>query len=268
MDLEIPQHFDSLATPADGYTFAGWYENDSFVSGMSDIQIRLHRDVILTAKFEAENDPINYAYKETCTALATDTLASNGWVSRNAQSLLTVENDNDHGNYVYFNPGSNTRNVKVTFPETARLTEKYVIEMDFALVNGTGSASEFTIFTSGSTIPDNASVSGDYLLKLVSTASSKTMPWTINGDTDNTVTLKQETRNPVWAHLKMTVDPETGNAELVIVQDGEEKYNNTIKTAVTNGDYAAAGLNFKAVKSYSKCQFDNIRIYTLSQIIQ
>ncbi|MGM9937746.1 MAG: hypothetical protein ACI38A_10400, partial [Candidatus Ornithomonoglobus sp.] len=256
------------AIPAEDYAFVGWYENDTFVSGRSEEQIRLHRDVTLTAKFEQNLDPITYAYKESFTSLTTDTLAANGWVSKNAQSLLTVENDEEHGNYVYFNPGTNTRNAKVTFPEAAKLTEKYILEMDFALVNGTGSASEFTIFTSGTTVPDNASVSGDYLLKLTSTASSKTMPWTINGDETDTVTLEQETRTPVWAHLKLTVDPETGNAELIITQNGEEKYSGTVKTAVTNGDYATAGLNFKAVKSYSRCQFDNIKIYTASQLTQ
>ncbi len=169
---------------------------------------------------------------------------------------------------MYFDPGTSTRNAKVIFPETARLTESYVFEMDFALVNGSGSASEFTIFTDSTEVPDNSSVSGDYILKFVSTSSSKTMPWIINDDIENTVTLEQETRTPVWAHMKLTVDPQSGAAELVITQNGEEKYNGQIIMNVTDGDYSAAGMNFKAVKSYSRCQFDNIRIYSAAQEIQ
>lgn len=251
------------AAAADGYMFIGWFdENGEVVSSNAQTQIRLHRDITLTALFEEEH---NDAYRETFTALSTSTLAANGWTSRNAQSQLTVENDPNtwaDGNYVHFDSANRTRNAKLTLPETARLTGKYVIEMDFALVNGTGSGSEFTIFTSGTEVPDNSSVDGDYLLKLTSTASSRTMPWIINDDESDTVTLEQETRTPVWAHLKMTVDPETGTAELVITQNGEEKYNGTITTGVTNDDYAAAGINFNGVQTYSKCQFDNIRVYS------
>lgn len=260
------------AVPADGYTFAGWFdENGSLVSGSPLARIRLHRDVELTAVFEPDDDPIEYAYKETFTSLSTQTLAENGWISQNAQSKLTIKNDPDtwqDGSYVYFDPGTSTRNAKVIFPETARLTESYVFEMDFALVNGSGSASEFTIFTDSTEVPDNSSVSGDYILKFVSTSSSKTMPWIINDDIENTVTLEQETRTPIWAHMKLTVDPQSGAAELVITQNGEEKYNGQIIMNVTDGDYSAAGMNFKAVKSYSRCQFDNIRIYSAAQEIQ
>ena len=263
--------FNISAIAADGYVFVGWFdENDELVSGNSGAQIRLNRDVTLTAKFEEDTDPIEYAYKETFSSLSTETLLENGWISPNAQSKLVVKSDIEtwqDGNYVYFDPGSSTRNAKVIFPETAKLTEKYVLEMDFALVNGSGAESEFTIFTSGSDVPNNSSVSGDYILKLVSTSSSKTMPWTINGDLENTVTLEQETRTPVWAHMKLTVDPNTGEAELVVTQNGEETYNGSIQMNVTNGDYSVAGLNFKAVKSYSRCQFDNIKIYKASQDI-
>ena len=68
--------------------------------------------------------------------------------------------------------------------------------------------------------------------------------------------------------MKLTVDPQSGAAELVITQNGEEKYNGQIIMNVTDGDYSAAGMNFKAVKSYSRCQFDNIRIYSAAQEIQ
>lgn len=262
---EMNSVFNISAVPTDGYMFVGWFdENGKFVSSNSDAQIRL------TAKYELDNDPIDYVYKETFTALSTETLEENGWVSPNAQSKLIVKNDLQtwkDGNYIYFDPGSSTRNAKMILPETAKLTERYVFEMDFALVNGSGSASEFTIFTDGSEVPNNSSVSGDYILKLVSTSSSKTMPWTINGDAGNTVILEQETRTPVWAHIKLTVDPQTGEAELKITQDGEERYNGNIQMNVTNGDYSIAGINFKAVKSYSRCQFDNIKIYTASQEI-
>lgn len=168
------------------------------------------------ARFEEEIfDPIIYAYKENCSLLSTDTLKENGWVSANAQSSITVENDEEHGNYVFFNPAASTRNMKLT-----------------------------------------------------STASSKTMPWIINGDAENTVTLEQIMRTPVWAHLKLTVDPETGTAELIITQNGEGKYNGAVDMSAAEGNYAAAGLNFNAVKTYSKCQFDNVKVYLASQVEQ
>lgn len=269
------------AIPADGYTFTGWYENDKLVSGTEQAQIRLHRDVTLTAKFEEESDPITYAYKEAFTSLTTDALADSGWVSASAQSTLTVKQDNPdtdkRGNYIYFNPNtSKARSAKGTFDVSEQLDEKYVIDMDFGISNGSASSganSEFTILTSGTTVTDNSSVTGDYLLKLTATAKSggsntKSMTWKVNDDDNNTITLVQSGNNPVWAHLTMTVDPETENAEITVTQNSEEKYKQTVKTAVTNSNYTAAGLNFNAGRQYSKCQFDNIKIYTASQITQ
>lgn len=258
------------AVPADGYVFVGWYDNhDTLVSGTEKVMLRLHKDVTLTAKFEADNDPINYAYKQTFTALTNDTLSANGFVSPSAQSALSINNDDNYGNYLYFNPGGNTRNVKFTLPESAHLTEKYSIEMDFGVSSGNSAMSEFTILTADTGVPNNTSVTGAYLLKLTSTAksasNSKTMIWTVNDNAEDTITFTQNGTNPTWAHLKMTVDPLTKTAEVIITEKDNELYAKTINIS---GDTAVYGFNFKAGKSYAKGQFDNIKIYAASQIAQ
>ena len=262
------------AIPNDGYIFVGWFdENNEFVSGNNQAQIRLHRDVRLTAVFEADDDPIEYAYRETFTALSTSTLAANGWVSDSAQSYLTVRNDNAEGtdeNYLYFNPNRGSRNMSGAFTLAERVDERYIIEMDFGISNGSGgdtAESEFTLMTSGTISATNRMVSGEYLLKLNATekssgSSENSMTWSINDGVESTVTLEQSGNNPVWAHLKLTVDPETGTAQLVITQNGEEKYNGIITMGVKNGDYSVTGLHFYAGRQYSKCQFDNIRVYS------
>lgn len=266
------------AIPNDGYIFVGWFdENNEFVSGNDQAQIRLHRDVTLTAVFEADDDPIEYVYRETFTALSTSTLAENDWVSDSAQSYLTVRNDNDEGtdgNYLYFNPNRGSRNMSGAFTLAERIDERYIIEMDFGISNGSGgdtAESEFTLMTSGTISATNRMVSGEYLLKLNATekssgSSENSMTWSINDGVESTVTLEQSGNNPVWAHLKLTVDPETGTAQLVITQNGEEKYNGIITMGVKNGDYSVTGLHFYAGRQYSKCQFDNIRVYTASQL--
>lgn len=243
------------AVPADDYTFVGWYENDILVSGTATAQIRLHRDVNLTAKFEQNLDPIRYAYKEACTALSTDTLAANGWVSPIEQGKLTVKTDDEHGNYVYFAP-STTRNVKVTFPESAQLTEKYVLEMDFGISSGNSAMSEFTILSEDTTVPNNGSVTGGYILKFASNARSasntKSMEWTVNDNAEDTITMTQSGTNPTWAHLKMTVDPLTGETEVVVTENGNEIYSNTLQTVDTLNNAAVGFHRFSAVH-ISRC---------------
>lgn len=191
----------------------------------------------------------------------------NGWVSPNAQSSMTVETDDDHGNYVYFAP-STTRNMKLTLPEGIVPEETYVIELDLGMSSGNSSMSEFAVITSDTDVPNNGNVTGGYLFKLSSTGKSYSnttaMPWTVNDNADDTVTFTQNGTNPTWAHLKMTVDPSTGEVHVVITENEQEIYNKTLQ-AVDTSSNAVVGFNFKAGRAYSKGQFDNIRIYTADQ---
>ena len=191
----------------------------------------------------------------------------NGWVSPNAQSSMTVETDDDHGNYVYFAP-STTRNMKLTLPEGIVPEETYVIELDLGMSSGNSSMSEFAVITSDTDVPNNGNVTGGYLFKLSSTEKSYSnttaMPWTVNDNADDTVTFTQNGTNPTWAHLKMTVDPSTGEVHVVITENEQEIYNKTLQ-AVDTSSNAVVGFNFKAGRAYSKGQFDNIRIYTADQ---
>ncbi len=191
----------------------------------------------------------------------------NGWVSPNAQPSMTVETDDDHGNYVYFAP-STTRNMKLTLPEGIVPEETYVIELDLGMSSGNSSMSEFAVITSDTDVPNNGNVTGGYLFKLSSTEKSYSnttaMPWTVNDNADDTVTFTQNGTNPTWAHLKMTVDPSTGEVHVVITENEQEIYNKTLQ-AVDTSSNAVVGFNFKAGRAYSKGQFDNIRIYTADQ---
>ncbi len=262
------------AVPNDGYLFEGWYEESTgeFISGDTRMQIRLSRDVTLTARFVPDDDPIEYAYRESFTALSTGTLAENGWTS-SAQDKLEVKNDTDSwedGNYIYFNPSSSKEHsMSGAFTLDGQLDGKYVIEMNFGISNGSGNSgenSELTLTTAGT-----GSEQAEYLIKLTAAEKSggskeTSMSWYINGDTENTVMLEQSGNNPVWAHMTLTVDPETGTAELVITQNGGEKYRGTVGTGASSGDCSVTGLSFRAGRMYSKCQLDNIRVYTADQV--
>lgn len=256
------------AVPYDGYVFVGWFdENGELVSGSPSAKIRLHRDITLTARFEPDNDTTKYLYRETFSSLSTSMLAENGWISPNAQSGLTVENNEEwpDGNYLNFNPPRGSRNMKKEFGIQAFGTP-YMIDMDFGISNGSGGSgeSEFTLLSSGSTAGDNKAVEGEYLLKLnaleKSSGSKETeIMWQINGA--DTVMFAQNGNNPVWAHLAMTVDTVSGKADVIITQNGAEIYHSALQLSVTDGNYTPAGVNFFAGRQYSKCKIDNIRIY-------
>ena len=218
----------------------------------------------------SDGDTIEYIYKETCSKLTTETLAENGWVSPNAQSRLVVNTDETaggRGNYVYFNANTDTRNVKVTFPENMELTEDYILEMDFGLASG-GGGSEFTVLTSDTVVKSNSAVTGDYLLQFKapgkSNSGTTSMVWNVNGSETDTVTFTQRGTNPIWAHLKMTVHMD-GDIDVVVTENDEEIYSNVLK-AVNPDNLSAVGFNFNGVKAYGKCQFDNIKVYAASEL--
>ncbi len=164
--------------------------------------------------------------------------------------------------------GFEARNMKLTLPEGIVPEETYVIEMDLGMSSGNSSMSEFAVITSDTDVPNNGNVTGGYLFKLSSTEKSYSnttaMPWTVNDNADDTVTFTQNGTNPTWAHLKMTVDPSTGEVHVVLTENEQEIYNKTLQ-AVDTSSNAVVGFNFKAGRAYSKGQFDNIRIYTADQ---
>lgn len=127
--------------------------------------------------------------------------------------------------------------------------------------------SEFTILSADTSVPDNASATGNYLLKFTSTAKSasntKSMVWNVNDNAEDTITFTQSGTNPTWAHLKMIVDPQTNEAEVIVTEGDNEIY---LKTLSISGNTVAVGFNFKAGKSYGRGKFDNIKIYTASQL--
>ena len=253
------------AIPNDGYVFDGWYDSDdTIISSKETVVLRVNRDLTLTAKFTEDADDTNYLYKENFNTLTTDTLADNGWKS-SSQSSVTIKNDSDdYGNYVYFNPGGSTRNLKATFLTDNVVNQKYTMEMDFGISGGNSATSEFTILSPDTTVADNTSVTGGYIFKLTSTTKSssatKSMVWKVNDDSEKTVTLTQNGTSPVWTNLKLTVDTDN-SVTVTITQNDEVVYSDTLST-VDTADITPVGLNFKAGKAYSKAQFDNIKIYT------
>lgn len=264
-NVKMNSEVEISALPNDGYVFDGWYDSDNtLISAKKNIVLRVNRDLTLTAKFTEDTDDTNYLYKENFNTITTDTLADKGWEST-MQSTATIKNDNDdYGNYVYFNPGGSTRNLKATFLSGSKVNQKYTMEMDFGISGGNSATSEFTILSPDTTVTDNTSVTGGYIFKLTSTAKSssktETMVWKINDDSEKTVTLSQSGTNPVWAKLKLTVDTDN-SVTVTITQKEKTVYSETLATVNTT-DITPVGLNFKAGKSYSKAQFDNIKIYT------
>ncbi|MBQ3426349.1 MAG: hypothetical protein IJH37_04275 [Clostridia bacterium] len=251
-----------VATPAEGYEFVNWKDAEGNVVGYTETcDIRMYDDYEFIAEFKAtEFDPITYAYKEEFTKLTTGTLASNGWVSPNAQGNATIETDADHGSYLKFAPGAaNDRNVKGTFPTVARLTEDYVLTFDMALTYGNNHASDFTVFDSSAFVGNNAQLDSGYILKLNNGASYSTT-WKVNG-TEDTVAIPAGT----WVNVYMVVHPSDGNADIVIKNGETELFN---KTEAVNGTGVPGGINMLSGRYQGVMSIDNIKLYTASQIAE
>lgn len=250
------------ATPNTGCEFVSWtYPNGDVYSYLPELSVRMHEDLALTANFKAsEYDPITYAYKEDFTTLTTATLASNGWVSPNAQGNTTIESDADHGSYmrIALPSGTNDRNVKGTFPTSARLNEDYVLEFDMAIGYGNNHASDIVVFDSSCSVGNNSTVNSNYILKMNNGASYSTK-WTLNGGS-NTVTLT----NNAWYHYYLLVSPQNKTVDVTITTpDGASVYSGT---ETVNGTGVLGGINILAGRYFGSTSLDNIKVYTAAQV--
>jgi lysophospholipase L1-like esterase len=250
----------AYAVANSGYAFKDWIdENGNVVSYSPEYEIRLHNDISITAEFEAEIvDPINYAYIERFSTLSTSTLSSNGWVSPNAQTNATVEQDSDHGNYLQFAPGqANDRNVNGTFPTEANLSENYVLEFDMAVTPGNNHASDIAVYDTSASVGSNSPVDSNYILKLNNGAANSTS-WTVNGSSDTVELTKGE-----WLHYYLLVKPADQTVEIVISNGTTELFN---KTEAINGTGVLGGINILSGRYQGVTKLDNIKVYTADQI--
>ena len=250
----------AVAKPKDGYEFDSWVDDKgNAVSYAAKYDIRLHEDLTVTAKFkEAVFDPITYTYKEDFSALATGTLAANGWKSTNAQANMTIEQDADHGNYLQFAPGDANSRGMVKDLSSLNLTKDYVVELDFALKAGNDQNTVFAIVNS---IPAGAEINNGapkYIAALEATANSES--WTVNASTD-TATIPKEK----WVHMQLVVGGDNKTSALTITDGTETIYNGNIE-AVGDEGTALKGIYVRSGRKQGVTLIDNVRIYTADQL--
>lgn len=245
----------AVAVPNAGYEFECWKDTQGNVlSYAANYVIRMHNDLAAIASFKAANvDPINYTFIERFSTLTTGTLASNGWTSTNAQPYMTIQSDDEHGNYLQFAPANqNSRGMIKNFGVS--LTSAYVVEMDVVLKAGNNQSGAFSIISTDASngINDEANA---YLLKLANSPNSTT--WTING-TENTVVIPAEE----WVHIKVVVGSDAASADLTITNGETQLYSGNVGVV---GNGALKGIHVRSGRYNGVTKIDNVRVYTADQ---
>ena len=135
---------------------------------------------------------------------------------------MEIKNDAEHGNYLSYDrtagsivgtpSNQNSRGGQAKFAPDVSTKDEYIVEFDTALTAGNNQESQLTVQTTAvqyASANFNYGVAGGYLLKL-STVNSST--WTINDNSDNTVTLDAG----AWYHVKLHVNKAAALASLTI----------------------------------------------------
>lgn len=258
----------AVAEPEPGYEFKCWKDSEgNTVSYSVSYDIRLHNNTSITAEFEtAEVDPITYKYKEQFSEMSTSTLAASGWTSANAQSYMTIEQDEAHGNYLKFAPGQENSRGMIKDFGVDDLSADYVVEMDLALTAGNNQSQTFAITSDKANNAINNDANG-YIFALTTTNSTT---WTINGVSSQTVEIPKGE----WVHLKLIVGNDS-TAACTITNGETELYSGTVTAVEPTAEGAEPsvtpstklkGIHLRSGRYQGITLMDNIRVYTADQL--
>lgn len=246
----------AVAEPLEGCAFKDWKNKaGNVVSYSSNYELRLHEDTELTAEFEtAIVDPITYLYKEDFSSLSTGTLATDGWTSANAQTLMTIEQNAEYGNYLQFAPGNqNSRGMTKDFG--VNISSDYVVEMDLALTAGNNQNHTFAITNSAASNAINDSAD-NYIFSLDTTNSEE---WTINAKD------KVKIGKGKWVHLTLIVREDADAIDCIIKDSSSTLYKGTIAAV---GGTSLKGIHLRSGRYNGVTLMDNIRVYTADQYVE
>lgn len=240
------------APTASGYTFAGWYTDQSCTNAWNFDSDTVTADMTLYAKWQEEGGEIWYSQD-----FSTVTDASTVATSTNAQGQLAIQSDDAHGSYLAFDfssTGSNSRGAYMDFADLSVADENtYIVEFDAAITPGNNQQTYFTVkgtdfaYISGNV--NNGAGSG-YLFNLVNTAGGST-EYTINGT--QTVTIP----GGEWCHYKLYVDKTRGLVSATITGAVTGSIADKVITAY-DGQGNAAGIYMLAGRYYPVEKIDNI----------
>ena len=198
---------------------------------------------------------VSYIYEQNYDS---ETAASNTWLSPNHQDGLTLETVGDNKFIKFELPPSptnvNSRGAYSNFPAVVNELTNYSIELDVKLKALGNQNTEFAIAGTGNTYKSvNDGISSNYILKLAAPANSKV--WTVNDNSDSTVTIDTDT----WTHISATVNTVSKTARIIIKnEEKEELFNANVNV---NGDGYLQGLYIRGGRYGSVICVDNIKVY-------
>ncbi|MCD8120098.1 MAG: glycoside hydrolase family 43 protein, partial [Lachnospiraceae bacterium] len=187
------------------------------------------------------------------------------WTAQDS-GYLAIANDGDtRGNYVkyaYNTSVSGARYAYTKFSEDAQLSGQYTVSVDVQLTagqSGSSTTSNFAIMgtdASGYTSHTTGGISSGYILKLSNNypADSSTV-WTINDDSDTTVTIPAAT----WVTITADVDTDAGTAAVTIIGEDDTVYFSG--TVSISGTGTLAGICVLRGRGYGTVSIDNIKVY-------
>ena len=206
------------------------------------------------------NPTAGYLYYEDYSDVTNNNIG-NLWISSNAQSNVTVDNDSMHGNYFHFTTGLDAGNRGAYcnfFTSGENINGNYVIELDTQLQSGNiadRSASQFVITGNDSTWDINSGIKSKYILKLDTqtvTSNSLTQIWYIN-DTQEKVIIPYD----AWVHIKAKVNTKNKTIDLIITNNDTILYNETVAMTSETG---LKGLYVLRGRGTGFTKVDNIKV--------
>ena len=206
------------------------------------------------------NPTAGYLYYEDYSDVTNNNIG-NLWISSNAQSNVTVDNDSMHGNYFHFTTGLDAGNRGAYcnfFTSGENINGNYVIELDTQLQSGNianRSASQFVITGNDSTWDINSGIKSKYILKLDTqtvTSNSLTQIWYIN-DTQEKVIIPYD----AWVHIKVKVNTKNKTIDLIITNNDTVLYNETVAMTSETG---LKGLYVLRGRGTGFTKVDNIKV--------
>lgn len=172
-----------------------------------------------------------------------------------AKSVLSVSNDETHGNYLSMNVASSDSGAYTLFEADTKPILQYVYECDVRLKAGNDKSTQLSlmsedyVFSSGNV---NYGVGSGYILKLTTVNSTD---WTINPDTTNkTVTIPQTD----WVHLAVSYDSASNTTWLKITNNDEVLYSGAIEPHSTKN--IPVGIHLRGGKNNAVMDVDNLTL--------